>query len=552
MAERSGPVRGPNHMRLPRAFPWLIHALPLAVALALTATAHANPAPAVHGSRLVVRVAPELAIPADEVRAVIAAELGVAIVKDAADLGALDIHLDPSSKLAVEYRRPDGDTLVRIVTLPANPADRLAVIAFVTGNLVRDQLDGLAFGSGAPAGDVVVTAPADEAAPPETVPVAAPAPSVAPPALTVPTVTASNTTIGASVEQAPESVVPIAIGLVPPFSTQGLLGGTTVRAGLYAIAGATTNIEGFSISGAADIARGRMHGLQLAGAVSVARDGVGLQAGGAAVIARDFRGLQIAGAASMGRDTYGLQIGGAASLARNARGLQLGGATTIAERMHGLQIAGGAAVAGRVDGAQISSINVAGDVDGFQLGAINVGKRVHGLQIGAINVSDDIDGIPFGAISIVRHGRTDVDAWAETTGLAAVALRHGSRRWHNIYAVGVTPDTGDRPMFGMGMGAHNSLGKVALDLDGLAWRTQGFDDGVGLLTQARATVALSLGAFDVFAAAAYNVSIESEGDDAPVKMAFARMVEQPMSSNVEVALWPSLSAGIRGHLGGPR
>ena len=69
---------------------------------------------------------------------------------------------------------------------------------------------------------------------------------------------------------------------------------------------------------------------------------------------------------------------------------------------------------------------------------------------------------------------------------------------------------------------------------------------------ARATVALSLGACDVFAAAAYNVSIESEGDKAPVTTTFARRVEQPMSSSVDVTLWPSLSAGIRGHLGGPR
>ena len=570
MAERSRRVRGHNHMTLPSAVPWLIRALPLALALALATAAHADSA----GSRLVVRVAPELAIPAEEVRAVIAAELGVAIVTDAPDLGALDIHLDPAKKLAIEYRRPDGDVLVRVVTLPAHPSDRLAVIAFVTGNLVRDQLDGLAFGAGAPTADVDVTPPPDEVTP-------APAPTVTAPAAT--TIASSTTTIAPRVERGPETVVPFAIGIVPPVSTSMLVGGgTTVRAGIYAVAGATTNIEGFSISGAADIARGNLRGLQIGGAVAIARDSVGLQVGGAASIGRDFHGIQIGGAASVARDlrgiqiggagvaardtvglqiggagvvarnTVGIQIGGAASAARDAYGLQIGGAASVARRMRGLQLAGGAAVAGRIDGAQISAINVAGDVDGFQLGAINVGKRVKGIQLGAINVSDDLDGAPIGAISIVRHGRTDVDAWAETTGLAAVALRHGSRRVHNIYAIGVTPDGGDTPLVGMGIGVHNNLGGMALDLDGMCWQTHMFQDGVGILTQARATLAVNLGAFDAFVAAAYNVSIEDDGTEAPLKMTLARTIDTPMSSDVDVHLWPSLSAGIRGHLGGPR
>ena len=408
--------------------------------------------------------------------------------------------------------------------------------------------------------------------------------------------------------------MPFTIGLIPQLSTDALLGPhTTVRAGIYAVAGATTNIEGFSISGAADIARGNLRGLQIGGALAVAgnsvgfqvagaasiaqdfrgiqiggaaslaRNTVGLQVGGAGVLAqdlrgiqlggaatvardatalqvagggafaRDFRGIQIAGAAGVSRDMFGLQIAGGASTARDARGIQIGGGASVARRMDGLQLAGGAAVAGEIDGAQIAAINVAGGVDGLQLGAINVGKRVHGVQLGAINISDDIDGAPIGAISIVRHGRTDVDAWAETTGLAAVALRHGSRRVHNIYAIGFTPDGGDTPLVGLGIGVHNRIGGgAALDLDALTWQTHMFQDGVGLLSQARATVAISFGAFDAFVAAAYNVSVEDTDAKTPVRTAFARTIGEPMSTNVDVALWPSLSAGIRGHLGGPR
>jgi hypothetical protein len=234
------------------------------------------------------------------------------------------------------------------------------------------------------------------------------------------------------------------------------------------------------------------------------------------------------------------------------RGIQIAGASTVARRSAGLAIAGGAAVTGQMEGAQISSINVAGSFRGLQVGAINVAGSAHGLQLGAINISDDNDGVQIGALNFVRHGRTDIDAWAESTGLAAIALRHGGRYVHNIYAIGWTPDGGETPLVGLGLGYNGRLAGGTLDLDGMAWQTHMFTEGVGLLSQARATFALDLGPVDAFIAAAYNVSVEDRGDERPLRTTLARTIGDSTMSDVDVALWPSLAVGVRGHLGAMR
>jgi hypothetical protein len=231
--------------------------------------------------------------------------------------------------------------------------------------------------------------------------------------------------------------------------------------------------------------------------------------------------------------------------------MQIAGAAAVSRSVHGLQVAGGAAVSRSIAGAQIAPFNVAGSFAGLQVGAINVARNGHGLQIGAINVADGPDAMQIGALNFVRRGRTDIDAWAETTGLAAIGLRHGGRLVHNIYAVGVTPDGGDTPLIGLGIGIHRGIGGAMLDIDAMGWQTHMFHDGVGLLTQARATLALDLGPVAGFIAASYNVSVEDHADMRPLKTTLARTIGEPMDG-VDVALWPSLSAGVRGHFGALR
>lgn len=510
-----------------------------------------------HADSLEVHVAPELGLPGAEVKAVIAAELGASITEGEADLGTIALSLDEAKQLVIIYRRPDDTVLERVVALPALPADRLALIGFLSGNLVRDQLADLMVANAA------APAPAAPAAPPPPAAPAATTPATPPVALSIAPVTIAAS---APAPEAAERTVPFSIGLVPPLSTDRLFAPRVrVRGAVNAVAGASSSIDGMSISGVVDVTgtlrglqlggaatvAGDAHGAQIAGAGARARNLVGLQLAGAGSVARDLRGIQVGGAGVVARDTSGLQIGGAAAIARDAHGIQIGGATAISRHVDGLQMAGGAAITGRVEGAQLSAINVTGTLRGLQLGAINVAGRVRGAQIGAINVSDASDGVQIGALNFVRNGRTDVDAWAESSGFVALAVRHGGRYVHNVYAVGWTPEADDTPLLGLGLGVHRDYGGTTLDLDAMAWQTDMFRDGVGLLAQARATLAVDLGPVAAFVAAAYNVSVEDDGDEPPLRTMFARTVGDSMSS-VDVALWPSLSAGVRGHLGRAR
>ncbi len=526
-------MRGLTGMRL-------LSALPVLAALVAPAAADS----------LQVQVAADVGVPAEQIKAAIAAELGAEIVDATGDLGAIEMRLDAQQRLAIAHTRSDGTQLVRVVSLPALPSDRLALIAFVTGNLVRDQLADLAAAT-TPAQTAPAALPIDSS--PGSMPVTSPGPSmpvVAPPS------TALAPAMPVTARAEAEVTVPLSIGIVPPLSTDRLFTSRArVRGALNVIVGASSSIDGVSLSGAVDLSAnvrglqiggaatlaGNTRGMQLAGALTVARDLHGGQLAGAAAVARDVEGLQVAGAGSLARDMHGIQLAGAAVVARDARGLQVAGATSVARKMRGVQIAGGATIAERFDGLQLAPINIAG--------------RARGLQLGVINISDEGEGAQIGVLNFVRRGRTDIDAWAESNGLAAVALRHGGRHTHNIYAVGTTPDAGDTPLVGLGFGFHTTLGTTLgtprLDLDAMAWQTHMFQDGVGLLSQARATLAIPLGPVDGFVAAAYNVSVEDDGETAPVKMAFARTID-PMSTSVDVKLWPSLAIGVRGHLGAMR
>jgi hypothetical protein len=308
--------------------------LPLVAALALAAPASAD--------TLEVHVAPDVGLVTEQVQAAIAAELGASIVDTSADLGVIDIQL-AGGQLAVSHRRPDGTRMVRIVALPALPADRLAVVAFVTGNLVRDQLADLA---GAPvpvAGPVTVTgAPAPvTGAPGMPVPVSPPTGAPAAPSLT-------------AAAEAPEVTVPFSIGIVPPLSSDRLFTSRArVRGALNVIVGASSSIDGVSLSGVADLSA-NVRGLQIGGAVSVGGDTYGVQLGGAATIAHALRGGQVAGALAVAQDTTGLQIAGAGTIARDLYGIQIAGAGSTARDMRGIQIAGAATVARDMRGIQIA------------------------------------------------------------------------------------------------------------------------------------------------------------------------------------------------------
>ncbi len=110
-----------------------------------------------------------LPLGADEVRDAIGAELEARAVspEEAPEAaGRLVVRLDADERLIVEHVSPDGSRLVRAVAASEDPRALLMAIAFLAGNLARDQVTPLL-----PTGPAPVVAPrvatvADALAPP--------------------------------------------------------------------------------------------------------------------------------------------------------------------------------------------------------------------------------------------------------------------------------------------------------------------------------------------------------------------------------------------------
>jgi hypothetical protein len=152
--------------------------------------------------------------------------------------------------------------------------------------------------------------------------------------------------------------------------------------------------------------------------------------------------------------------------------------------------------------------------------------------------------VPIGVISIVRHGRLEFDGWVESSRLAAIALRHGPRRFHNIYGVGygLSPSDSAGVFLGLGLGSHWPTPYGAIDIDAMAWDTQVASGDLGLLNQLRATVAVDAGPVALLVGAAANVHVRDVGDTTDLHPVLEHTYE---SGDVAVTLWPTLFAGVR-------
>jgi hypothetical protein len=283
-----------------------------------------------------------------------------------------------------------------------------------------------------------------------------------------------------------------------------------------------------SVSGAVDVQRGAVDGVQVAGAVNVATGRLG--------------GVQLAGAVNVSSaDSGGVQVAGAVNVASAPfAGVQLAGAVNLGSaRFSGLQLAGG--------------LNLAGESHGAQVAPLNVAAHQHGLQLGVINYADGDpdDGISLGVISIVRHGITEVDASAESYGGVAATLRHGRRRFYNLYGAATTFNKGKTAqMYGLGFGSRIARGSLAgvpvdVDLDAMAWGVHG-DAVTGdhpLLSRARLALGARFGWITVFGGVAANGFVGDQGEHGDV---FEPVLDRSfVHGDTTVRLWPSLFAGVR-------
>ena len=81
--------------------------------------------------------------------------------------------------------------------------------------------------------------------------------------------------------------------------------------------------------------------------------------------------------------------------------------------------------AGTLRGFQLSlAANVAGDVTGGQFGAVNVAKNVYGVQFGLVNVAKNVDGVAIGLVNISDNVRTQAELWVERNYLENIGVRY--------------------------------------------------------------------------------------------------------------------------------
>jgi hypothetical protein len=284
--------------------------------------------------------------------------------------------------------------------------------------------------------------------------------------------------------------------------------------------------------------------------------------------ARGLRALEMAAGVNVEAEFMcGVQFAGLANIVLGpARGAQFGPVAVVSGDVQGLQAGVGNLAGDSLAGAQVGSFNItAGAVSGAQIGAFNIGlSSVRGAQIGAVNVAvGDAQGVqigainyadrataPIGAVSIVRHGRTNLEASATESGLTTASVRHGGTIVHNLYGVGYRLGKEAWWSLELGIGVHVPLAaRLAMDIDlvyhalqkGRPFSSETY------LTTLQPTLAYTVSEpFSLFAAPTFNVLVSNEGEST---------IEPPWgsfrldSSGPQVVHgWPGFTLGVRAEL----
>jgi hypothetical protein len=415
-------------MRVSALRPFLV-ALALEVALFVMARpARAQPT----GLPAVIHVdAPELT--AARVQSAIERELKVLLVIDPGARERLDVDVN-GRRASVSYYAPEREPVTRSVDLPRDPERALETIAFLAGNLARDEASELLAELAPAPGSEPDSVPRPEPPPAPPAPAPAPAATAPPPAAALaksaqPALLESDKfaanfsiyhPVGA-LKHTERRRLNLELGLA--YSWVGAIHGAAMTLGYFRSDGLVQGysaavgwnrsgpVKGAQLAGLVNEGYGELRGLSFASLVNQ-RDGDVRGAQGASIVARS--GL-----------TFGLQASAVVAVAREVQGVQAGFV---------------AAVAGPVEGAQLGLVNVAGALRGFQLGLVNRAGPVNGLQVGLVNVAGDVHGGAVGLLSVAKNGRVQPSVWfAGPNPMLFVGIRSVTDLTYNLLAVGYDP-----------------------------------------------------------------------------------------------------------------
>lgn len=333
-------------------------------------------------------------------------------------------------------------------------------------------------------------------------------------------------------------------------------GGNVKAAQIAGIANVTgNNASGVQTAGIVNLTRKSSKGAQLAGIANIAGDtSATTQVGGIVNYCHGSNlGGQFGGITNL---TYGNlvgpQVGGITNLVYgNTKGFQAAGIANVTSQNHvGVQVAGIANFAKRIKGIQIAGI-------------LNTAGKVYGSQIGLINIADSVSGAQIGFLSFSKHGYLKFEVSNTEKLFTSVALKTGTRGFHNILTAGAGPLTGfDNNWFwwyGYGIGTEFKLGaRMPLNLDVIAnYVSEASDNShkyFNMLNQVRLTTGYSFSEhFTVFAGPVLNIQVSNMPEDlyndryalAPYKMIEHKFDRKHAEYPTFINGWVGFCAGVR-------
>jgi hypothetical protein len=270
---------------------------------------------------LVMELPPGSALDGERLRAAIATELGVLVVRDDGAAGGTLRVRQEANAVTVSFVGPGGRRDARSIALEEDPRQSEQEIALVAGNVARDQASGFR---------------APSLPPPEAAATSAPAP----PAATIARSACER------VRSAARPRTMLGADFVPYAGTSSFDGGRSVRSlSIGALGAVSGGIDGVAVSGLVNADVGPVCGAEVGGLVDVSAGVEGVQASGIAAVANG--------------DSAGLQL----ALVDVATGRVLGAQVGLVE-------------VARQASVQIGLVNVASDAD-VQIGLVNIDLHGH-------------------------------------------------------------------------------------------------------------------------------------------------------------------------------
>lgn len=365
-------------------------------------------------------------------------------------VGNLHIVLGATEASIVYQASPESVPLERRVTLPGVGVRRAQVVAWLAGNVVRNEASALLarWATPPPLADVVSTEQ-EEVERPSVAPKSPASPAV--PRAATPSLRAGRVELASTrTESLGTSFVHAAL-LSPWLSTDPEAHRARVRLELDGVYGHVGAVDGLGV------------GVMM---TQRSHPSSGVQLTGLGVISGPFRGFSLTGGGLYGRgELVGAEIAGL--------GLVRAGS------VEGLQLSFGAnLVDGSVTGAQLTSgVNWARVLCGVQFGAVNVSTRVKGLQLGLVNVKSDADGFAVGLFNWSKDARLHPLVFVQTPAFVNLGYRVVSAGSTGSISLGYD-EARKQARTHFGLGSEHGFGTVALGLEfGYGWVLEHLDRG---------------------------------------------------------------------------